>query len=416
MAWLVLPRRDEWLPSVPLLMALVGLQALMVYKFHTLFSHPTAESWVRFMRNFRMSGFDPTTYSVVLHWHQGYDVLRHPLLAYMVWPLSALNHALSALTGQNCVQYVVGAVLVACAYASLLLMWRTLRFVMGTGRWTGWLLTVLFMSFAYIVVAMTVSDHFCFSLPLLMLTLYLSGRKMRLGRRFSSWQAIALFVAVAGVTLSNGIVVLMAVALTNGRHAMRPRFMAGTLLLPALLMLGMAMGQRMTAAEGAAARAAVEQQWKWTHHDLSRTDVVVENLLGESLQLHRSHILGDVLSGRPVIVRYTWPEQYGVEALLVLLAVAGAWLGRAQRMQWLLMGVLAFNVVLHVALGFALDEVHIMAAHWAFVLPLSMGWLLCASAPRRLRLACAACVSALALYLCLYHGVLLFRYLTWPLA
>lgn len=419
-------RRDErWLALV-ILLPLVALQALMLYKFSGLFAHPTDASWGQFMRNFRMSGFDPTTYAVVLHWYQGYDILRHPLLAFFVWPLSVLNMGLSAIVGTNCVQVVVGVVLIASAFYALLWLWRTLRFVVGVGRCTAWLLTLLFMGFGMIVVAMCVPDHFCLSLPLLSLTLYVSGMKMKRGTRYSAWQAIVLFALTAGVTLSNGIVVLLAVALTNGRAAFRPRFFFGTLVLPALLMLAVGMGERMLQQSKASISAPVAQQMKWTRQDVSRVDVLVENFLGESLQLHRRHILGDVLSGRPIIVRYSWAAQYVAEAVIVLLALVGAWMGRRQRFQWLLLGVLGFNVLLHMVLGFAIDEVHIMAAHWALVLPLSMGWLLrsdlwqgseegCRPAARWGFKALVGVVLVLVAYLWMYHGTLLYRYLTWPL-
>lgn len=419
-------RRDErWLALV-ILLPLVALQALMLYKFSCLFAHPTDASWVQFMRNFRMSGFDPTTYAVVLHWYQGYDILRHPLLAFFVWPLSVLNMGLSAIVGTNCVQLIVGLVLIVSAFYALLWLWRTLRFVVGVGRCTAWLLTLLFMGFGMIAVAMCVPDHFCLSLPLLSLTLYVSGMKLKRGTRYSAWQAIVLFALTAGVTLSNGIVVLLAVALTNGRAAFRPRFFLCALVLPALLMLAVGMGERMLQQSKASISAPVAQQMKWTRQDVSRADVLVENFLGESLQLHRRHILGDVLSGRPIIVRYSWAAQYVAEAVIVLLALVGAWMGRRQRFQWLLLGVLGFNVLLHMVLGFAIDEVHIMAAHWALVLPLLMGWLLradlwqgstetCRPAPRWAFRALVGVVLVLVVYLWMYHGTLLYRYLTWPL-
>ena len=423
-------RRDErWLALV-LLAPLVALQALMVYKFSCLFAHPTDASWVQFMRNFRMSGFDPTTYAVVLHWYQGYDILRHPLLALFVWPLSMLNAGLSALMGTNCVQLVVGVVLIASAFYALLWLWRTLRFVVGVGRCTAWLLTLLFMGFGMIAVTVCVPDHFCLSLTLLSLTLYVSGLKLKQGTRYSAWQAIVLFVLTAGVTLSNGIIVLLAIAITNGRAAFRPHFFLGALVLPACLMLAAGMGQRMMQQRKVSLSAPVAQQMKWTRHDVSRADVLIENFLGESLQLHRRHILGDVLSGRPIIVRYSWTAQYVAEAIIVLLALAGAWVGRRQRFQWLLMAVLGFNVLLHIVLGFAIDEVHIMAAHWALVLPLSMGWLLrsdlwqgstegrCRAMLWRFKALQGAGVLLLVVlvaYLWMYHGTLLYRYLTRPL-
>ena len=115
---------------------------------------------------------------------------------------------------------------------------------------------------------------------------------------------------------------------------------------------------------------------EWVGTDVSRLDILVENVFGESIQLHREHLLGDILMKRPVIVRYTWPAQYVVETVIIILFLPGTWLGRKERYVWLLMSILAFNLVLHVLLGFAINEVYIMAAHWLFVVPLTMAWLL----------------------------------------
>ena len=71
-----------------------------------------------------------------------------------------------------------------------------------------------------------------------------------------------------------------------------------------------------------------------------------------------------------------------------------------------------------------------MAAHWALVLPLSMGWLLrfdlwqgstegCWPATlwrfKVLQGAGVLLLVVLVVYLWMYHGTLLYRYLTWPL-
>jgi hypothetical protein len=39
------------------------------------------------------------------------------------------------------------------------------------------------------------------------------------------------------------------------------------------------------------------------------------------------------------------------------------------------MAFFAFDLALHVGLGFGLNEVYIMSAHWLFVVPLAMGYL-----------------------------------------
>ena len=397
------------------LAVILWLQWLMTSKFAMLFGTPTHATWERFIRNYHMAGFDPITYHVLLDWHQGYDVVRHPLLAWMMLPLSWLNTALTHMLGTNCVLYIEAALLTTCGYFSSVLIYRTIHRVIGTTPFVAWLLTALTLSFAYIMLATVVADHFCLSLLMLTLTLYRAGMKMRRGSKFGAAEAITLFTVTAGITLSNGIVVLMAVAIVNGRAAWRMPFVLRVMVLPLLMMLAVAFGGcRLARHAPLSPSAAMTQQTRWVGSDAPRAAVVVENMLGETVQLHRSHVLGDVLSGRPVIVPYTWKAQYAVEALLVALFIGGVFAGRRDPFVLLPMAVLALNVALHVVLGFALSEVHIMAAHWAFVMPMCMAWLF-RLPDRRTRGVLTAVVAVLTVYLYAYNGLLIYRYLTWPL-
>ena len=78
-----------------------------------------------------MSGYDPITYSVVTDWNIGYNILRHPLLPYMMLPFYLLNQLLWWITGANCVQLIVGSILFFCSFYfglsffSLLLSFRS---------------------------------------------------------------------------------------------------------------------------------------------------------------------------------------------------------------------------------------------------------------------------------------------------
>ena len=76
--------------------------------------------------------------------------------------------------------------------------------------------------------------------------------------------------------------------------------------------------------------------------------------------------------------------------------------------------MLGFNIFLHIILAFAIDEVYIMAAHWAFVIPLAIANLFLVKQKWIVWLLLAVILS-LTIYLYIYHGYLLHRYLTWPL-
>ena len=99
--------------------------------------------------------------------------------------------------------------------------------------------------------------------------------------------------------------------------------------------------------------------------------------------------------------------------------IVGTFVGRKQRFEQLLLAVFMFNMLLHVGLGFALDEIHIKTAHWAFVVPLSIAWLFCYFKRRQTAaltyLLVFTLIAVITVYMFAYHGYLLHRYLTWPL-
>ena len=115
---------------------------------------------------------------------------------------------------------------------------------------------------------------------------------------------------------------------------------------------------------------------RWTDISTPRWESTVENVFGESIQLHEDHLLQDVLRQRPVIVEYRHWWNYAAECLLVGLFVVGIWCGRRERFLWTALSFFALDAALHVGLGFGLNEVYIMTAHWAFVIPIAIGYLM----------------------------------------
>lgn len=416
-------RRDERVPALVALVVILVFHYLIISKFYCLFAdYYRPETWRTFMRNFHMSGFDPITYDVVSTWRLGYNIIRHPLLPFLMLPLWALNQLLWWLTGVNCVQFVVGALLVFCGFYSFVLLHRLLREVVGVGLAVANLLSALFFAFAYVLVAIIVPDHFCLSLFLLLLTLYRAGIHLRRGTRFSLGETLLLFFFTAGVTLSNGLLVLLAAWMVNGRAFFRPRFLASVVAAGAL-MLAFGVG-----VDALVSDPGDKQVTQWIDARPPLVANVVENFFGESIQLHRKNILGDVLVSRPVIVAFTWKAQYAVEAVLVVLFALGVWCGRRSRFLWLAVAFFAYSVTLHLVVGFAANEVFIMACHWIYVLPIAYGFIFrsladATGAPaggglRWRSVAWAALFLvflAIAIYLWAYHSVLLYRYLTWPL-
>ena len=85
-------REERWLALV-VLVALLALNALVLCKYYDLFTPITRWYWPLFIHNFHISGFDPITYSVVSDWLAGYNVYRHPLLAFYMYVPYLINQA-----------------------------------------------------------------------------------------------------------------------------------------------------------------------------------------------------------------------------------------------------------------------------------------------------------------------------------
>ena len=451
---------EERIQSAIALIIIIALNALFIYRMHELFMQPGFGPYFKtFERELHLSGYDPLTYMGVTDWDAVYQVYRHPLLSFMIWPLWLINQALTWMLGVNCVQYLVAALLIFCSYYSYIFMYRILREVIELQRWDATLLTAYFFSFAYILMSVIVPDHFTISMFLLLVTLYVSGVCIKKRREFKWWQSALFFYITAGVTLSNGIKVFLSGFFVNLRDFFRPKYLLLAVILPAALLWGTATWEyrtyvlpkekaraelkarlaekekarvaKMTAKEKAQydeKKAKREQRLKrqaaksgkpmedygflkWTDISTSRWESTYENLFGESLQFHQDYLLEDTLVRRPVFVKYRWTLSYVVEGLILLLAVAGIWFGRKSRFLWLCLSCMAFDMFIHVGLGFGLNEVFIMTPHYMFVLPIATAFLFRDIQARWLRIS----IVVLMLYLFIYNGYLLTDFLLSPI-
>lgn len=427
-------RREERWPALVALTVIVALNALMVGKYYGVFANNIHGGyWSMFTGKFHVSGYDPILYLVMSAWKVLFSGFRHPLLLWMLYPAARLNEWLMPVAGINCAQLITAAMLTVADFASFVLFHRLLRDVVSLGRADTALLSALFFSFAYVMVPMVVPDHFAFTLCLLLLTLYVCGCRMRDGRQLSGPATVALFVLTAGVTLSNGVKVFLAQLMANGRRFFGWRNLLLTVALPSALLLwaGLSVGgipQPKTDADLEQENATLRKNrmpthadhggepistvgfMNWTDATTSRLDAAVENLFGESMQLHSDHLLGDVWIDRPVVVRYSLAANYVVEALLVALFALGLWCGRRERFVWLCVSWFAVDMILSMGLGFAINEVYIMGPHWLFVVPIAMAYALRQASGRGLT-ALRWALCCLAAWLWGYNGTLFAGYL-----
>lgn len=395
---LYIHREERWLALVATLV-FGALNAVTVVNYFDKFSQLSENYHKLFVRTFCISGFDPLTYEVISNWDTAYNVYRHPLLAFFLWPVSMLNKGLMALTGMNFATTLTAVIITLCAVYSCLFLFRILYNVMALRMREAIALVALYFSFGFVILSSMVPDHFIMSQFALLMTLWLAGEKLKKGSALNMWQTIGLFLFTAGISLNNGLKIFLAALVTRRKRFFRWKYLLFAVLIPSAMIWGFARWEYRTyvlpkeyarhlvlkkkmvnhhrpkkSRSGKMGEPFAKGEFmRWTDKTTSRWDVGVECLFGEAIQLHKDHLLGDVLRNRPVIVKYRYAANYVVEGAIVLLFLLGIWAGRKSLLMWTAMSMFGMDMILHMGLGFGINEIYIMTVHYMFVVPVVIG-------------------------------------------
>lgn len=419
-----------------------ALNVMMLFYHYDAWTNPRVGFWTAFCNRFEVSGFDPYTYIIISKWRPLYVLSRHPLLAVMMWPMSELNEWLKDITGINCAVHIVAVLWTAISLCSWTLMYRIMRRIIELGAWQSLLMTVWFFSFSHVLIITFVEDHMALTLPLLLLALYIGGRAVKEQRTMPLWQSLPLLLVSTGVTTTNCVKIAFADFFTRwGKEPFVKKIIPHFLiyLLPMALIMGAYVYQERTtqqeereSIENTVSKRAERDstfaaQWSKekaynkevktkqlvklsfvtnTDYKIDRLPSLIENIFGEGLILHERYALTDANKNhRPVMVRYNGWWYYAIEACIVLLFVAGIWYGRKERLLWMALSMFLFDMLLHVGLNFASADVYIMTAHWAFVIPLAVAFMMKELEPKPvIRGIVTVCVFLITVFL-LVHNV-----------
>ena len=437
-------KEERWL-AFTMLAVFVTFNAMVIashYHLYTMDAH--GGFWSIFTKNFRMSGYDCWSWITVSGGRIHFVTSRHPLYLTFLYPLYLLNDWLIQNVGYNFAVYFMAVIIVFSAFYAVLFMYRVFREVLELRRKDARLLTLLLFSFGHVLIPTMVPDHFVISLMLLSLTLYITGKKMKKGQLLTAWQSLVLTFFTAGMATSNGVKTLLAGLFTNGKKVFTCKFISIGVVLPLFLLLGIQQSQYyLLEVPQQAVVSHIESEtlkknpqkvlehkkqrdeWQRTHlgqpvgdgvitklMDVStpRIPTIVENFFGESIQLHQRSLLKDVSWERPIFVEYNWSVNYIIEAFVVLLFIVGIVFSYKQRFFKMLLAWFACDLTLHLILGFAVTEVYIMTSGWAFIIPISYGYLLKRLSMKWLKLMRVALIM-LTIYLWIYNAGQTFYYL-----
>lgn len=430
-------KEERWL-AFAMLAVFVTFNAMVIashYHVYTMEAH--GGFWSVFTKNFRMSGYDCWSWITVSGGRIHFVTSRHPLYLTFLYPLYLLNDWLIQNVGYNFAVYFMAVIIVFSAFYAVLFMYRVFREVLELRRKDARLLTLLLFSFGHVLIPTMVPDHFVISLMLLSLTLYITGKKMKKGQFLTAWQSLVLTFFTAGMATSNGVKTLLAGLFTNGKKVFTCKFISIGVVLPLLLLLGIQQSQYylLEVPQQAVVRHIESEtlkknpqkvlehkkqrdEWQRTHlgqpvgdgvitklMDVStpRVPTIVENFFGESIQLHQRSLLMDVSWERPIFVEYNWSVNYIIEAFVVLLFIVGIVFSYKQRFFKMLLAWFACDLTLHLILGFAVTEVYIMTSGWAFIIPISYGYLLKRLSMKWLKLMRVVLIM-LTIYLWIYNA------------
>ena len=479
-------KEERWL-ALGIFLALAILNGVVIARYAGTFTLVTDDYYKNFIRHFCVSGFDPLTYWVLSDWNAAYNVYRHPLLAFYMYIPYLINMGLMKLTGYNSALFIAVIIQMFCGFYATLFLQRIFREVLELDKAASSILTLLFFSFGYVMVTCIVPDHFVISMLLLILALYVSGRRIKHNHPLKIWQTVVYFVLTAGTSLNNGLKIFFSALFVNRKRFFRPKYLLLAVILPAALLWGFCrweyrtfvwpveMARKEMKAKKAAEKKARQERMaqlkqikdsltkdsiqrglkiitpeeiaqkakndsiqkakqlarnearkkrgpkqgapimkgefmNWTDATSSRTLSIVENLMGESIQLHQDYVLQDELRHRPMFVNYRYAFNYIVEALIIILFLAGIWAGRKSRYLWLVMSYFGLDMLLHIGLGFGLNEVYIMTGHWIYALPIAIGFLLKETRHQRYSLCLKSLLLTIGLFLLIYNGILIIGY------
>jgi hypothetical protein len=378
-------------------------------------------AWTAFHKDFQFSGFDQFTYIIVTKWRPLFEMYRHPMLAVMIWPLSWVNDQLTDYFRVNCAIYVVAVTYTIVSTLSWWLLFSILRRRVGLSVRMSLLLLLFYFGLAYVMLASCMPDHMIWTQFLLLLTIYLASGRGGL----KLWQSLLLYFVATGVTLTNGVKVwlidMAAMCKSRGTKAegqcsgfnVQRLFRRSLLYLVPTLILGgvylletktlmadeqsyqKSMRQRKIERDSTAreqfakdsifrAKRMEKQSYdnrlfEYTDNSVDRLPLLYENFFGEGFILHPEHLMEDAnlkKNPRPVLVYYRDWWNYLAEGAILALFLGGIVCGWRKRLLWLAMMPFLFDVFLHIGMRFAATDVYIMTAHWAFIIPIAMGYLM----------------------------------------
>lgn len=321
---------------------------------------------------------------------------RHPLFALFTAPLPLFGNRLLTIGRWPywCFLFAVFSAVMACA---TMLVHSILK-AAGAGRMAALAGGALFLSFSYTWLLAGCPESFPFACAAALVTLRW-GLSPASGRGKGSnaiWCALA--VLNGGITTTNGVKVVLAFLAARGITRRRiVRLLAICAALALAVLAAMWLRHLLFNLTHQAAKANLSDGWTRSltsfcpRMDLGTWAGLCARFFSEPIVTH-----GDALTINHLSRPYAGFIAPVAVAALYAAAVAGAWRARRHALVKMVLAMFSVDALLHLAMGWGLDEGHIYCGHWLYA-PALLAAMLPATLPERMRRYVAAALFALAL-------------------
>lgn len=380
---------------------------------------------------FVVSGYDSFLLGTVSDFvHHLHPTIRHALLDVLVSPLAIINTLLAPLG--NYTSVLLAIMTCACSSTTFLYMYKICRELLGLSSFDAISVCTLFFSIGYAMLSSFVPESYPLSMMMLVVSLYELGKCKVLGCAISTSKRIGLFLITTGITTTNGIKVLLmdyyrvrnmktffpyfikagiVVGIVCGSIYIAEKMVSNrvnTLQSAPLMNTEAISNSHSNPTEVVADKRSTPGFLAFFNFDIPLVRSVTDNFLGETFVLHENHLLEDPSKNRPLFVEYASIWSRVLQIFILLLFVVGVivgWRGTILRMALV---TLSIELILHIAMRWALNEVYIMGPHWLFVVPVAVASLYQLKHIAIVRF----CVISVTVLLLIHNGSLVIGYLS----
>ena len=304
---------------------------------------------------FELYGYDYGTYTenFASYEFMTYMPFRHPLLGLFAAPFINFGAQAAKMSPQT---YFI---LLHAMFALFGTLAAWLVWTIG-----GWVAVCVFLTIPFAWIAAAVPESYAISMCILLAVAWWAKNQGRRGKSALANGIVwaTLFIAAGGVTLTNGIKVVMAYVIANRLSRRQWKW----LVVAAVGMLAI----------GVAFFALRMWMWNSAHPDMQKS---VSASIGQTIaRMQVDMTLTErmkAVAGNFFLFPFTMGNSLAtIWAVLAYAAAAvGAWVARRDRIVWVMGGMFAVDVAVHIVCGWALDEAWIFSPHWVWMVPVLIG-------------------------------------------